>query len=166
MIALQSCVTFCHTMKQPYMFISSLLSLPRPPIPQLGCHRAPGWAPCEQLPTSALSYSCTHVGAAPSVHPILSFSHCVPKTTLSVCVCIPALQGDSSASFLLLPYICINVCTCVSSDLLHSVKQALDSSTSFQLIHIYSSLSCTCTTTSLPIHLLMSMQVPSMSWLS
>ena len=64
MIALHCCVAFCHTptwISHRYAYVPSLLTLP--PIPLLhptllGCHRAPGWAPCitQQIPTGDLFY--------------------------------------------------------------------------------------------------------------
>ena len=52
-IALQYCVGFCHTRRwisYKYTHVLSLLNLPSGPLPPhptpLGCHRAPGWAPC------------------------------------------------------------------------------------------------------------------------
>ena len=64
MITLHCCVGFCHTptwISHRYTYVPSLLNLP--PIPllhptPLGCHRAPGWAPCitQQIPTSYLFY--------------------------------------------------------------------------------------------------------------
>ena len=57
MIALQYCVGFCHTrwIIHKYTYVPSLLNLPLPPPfhpTPLGCHRAPGWAPCAHTAAS------------------------------------------------------------------------------------------------------------------
>ena len=75
-------------------YVPSLLNLPPTsyPIPALGCHRAPGWAPCvmQQLLISYLVYTWWFVyfNATLSICPILSCPCCVHRSVLYVCVSI------------------------------------------------------------------------------
>lgn len=107
------------------------------PVQSLGRHRAPGWAPCvmHQLPTSLVVYTWfyIHFCAALWVCPTLSFSSCVHKSILHICVRIPALQMGSSDIFSRFDA-CVNIQHFIfSSDLLHSAKQALGSPTWLKL---------------------------------
>ena len=91
-IALQRCIGFCHK--------TTWIS---PPPPHHTPHRALGSAPCvaHQLHTGCVFYTWwwTHFNAAFSVHPTLSFPHCVHRSVL--CVSVPTLQiGFITALFL------------------------------------------------------------------
>ena len=61
---------------------------------RLGHHTTLSWVPCAlwQLPASSLSYTwyCIYVNATLSIHPALSFLHCVHRPLLYVCVSIPS----------------------------------------------------------------------------
>ena len=59
--------------------------------------------------SGSAQHSAVYVSAALSVGPTLCFPHCVRKSVLCVCICVPSLQTGSSVLFFELPYICINV---------------------------------------------------------
>ena len=81
----------------------SWTSLPLPtPLHPLGCHRAPGWAPCiiQQIPTGWLFYiGNVYVSLPLWICPTLSIPYCVHKSVLYVFVSIAALQIGSSVPF-------------------------------------------------------------------
>ena len=93
-IALQCCVGFCYTttwISHKCTYIPFLLNLlPTPHPTSLGHHRAMGWAPCviQQLLTSSLFYTwwCIYVNASLSLCPTPSFSRCVHKSILNICI--------------------------------------------------------------------------------
>ena len=103
----------------------------------LGCHRVPGWAPCVtwQLPASYLIYIYIYIYMLLSQFPLASTSLAVSTVPFSM----------SSSPFLLCKQInqycfsrfhmhaLIQDIWFSLSDLLHSVLQTLDSSTSQQL---------------------------------
>ena len=78
-------------------------SLPFPHPSPWGHHSGPGWAPCvrQQLLTSSPCYTwhCIYADATFSIHPTLSFSHCVYKSILYICISIPSLQIGSLIPF-------------------------------------------------------------------
>ena len=87
-----------------------------PPIPHptpLGHHRESDWVPCViwQPPTNYLFYTwqCIYVNSTFSIHPTLSFPHCVHKAIHYICNSIPSLQIVSSVPFFQILYICINI---------------------------------------------------------
>ena len=90
-----------------YMYIPSLVSLPPPSHPTPLSHQtAPGWAVCYIIASRWLSIlrmirisTHAYVNATFSIYPTLSFPHCVRKSILYVCICIPALQISSSGPF-------------------------------------------------------------------
>ena len=73
--------------------------LPPPHLTPLGCHTAPGWAPCiiEQFPASYLLYAWhpIFVSATLSIHRTYSFPCCVHMSILCICVTILAFQIGS-----------------------------------------------------------------------
>ena len=88
-----------------YIYITSSLSLP-PAHPHpifVGHHRAAGWAPCitQQLLTSYLFHiwSSMYVDVTFSIHPTLSFPHCVHKSILYICITVPSLHIGSLIPF-------------------------------------------------------------------
>ena len=99
------------------------------------------WAPCavQALPTSYLFYTwqSIYVKATLSVCPTLSFMRCVHKYSFNICISLPALPIGASVpfSFIFHEYALIGNIFSLS-DLLHSVKQDLGSSTSLQLTTI------------------------------
>ena len=149
------------------------LSWPSIPHPTpLGHHRAPSWAPCavQQLPTSNLFYtwSWTYASATLSIrHTLSSHSVFTSPFSMSAPPFLPSKWVHQNHCFRV--HVCVNI-RYFFSDLIHSVWQALSSSTSLQPIqfHFFLWLTtpfCICTTSSLFIHLLMDIQVASMSWL-
>ena len=93
--ALHCCVGFCYTstwISHRYTYVPSLLNF-HPTL--LGCHRAPGWAPCiiEKIPTGYLFYILVYVSmllSQPVRHP-----QCAHKSVLYVSILsIAALQID------------------------------------------------------------------------
>ena len=90
-------------MSHNYTRIPFLLSLPPLPHPtHLGHHRAPGWAPrvMQQLLTSSLFYTrvCIYVNATFSIHPTLSFPHCVHKSLLYISIPSPQIGSSMLSS--------------------------------------------------------------------
>ena len=71
------------------------------------------WVPyvTHRTPTGYLFYTrqCICFSAVLSNHPALSFSHCVQKSVLYVCVSFAALHVGWSVLSFEIPYICINV---------------------------------------------------------
>ena len=82
MIAAQYCVAFCRTLawiSHRYTYVPSLWRLPPRPTP-LGCHRALGWALRHTAVCTLAVYSTygdTGFSVTLSIHPALSFPHCV-----------------------------------------------------------------------------------------
>ena len=123
-IALQCCVGFCHTstwISCTYTCVPSLLNLHPTlhPIPLLGwystglsslCHIAnPHW-----LSIYFYTWLCIYLNGTLSTHPACSFSHCVHKSIIYVCVSIAAPNiGSPMLPFLNSIYIYImtyNIC--------------------------------------------------------
>ena len=88
-----------------YIYITSSLSLPpaHPHPTFVGHHRAAGWAPCitQQLLASYLFHiwSSMYVDVTFSIHPTLSFPHCVHKSILYICITVPSLHIGSLIPF-------------------------------------------------------------------
>ena len=128
-----------------HMFLPSRTCLP-PHLTPLGCQKA-----CE-LPTSyskfplaiCFTYGNAYVSMLVSKSvPPLSFTHCVHKIC-SLCLCLhccPAITLISiSRSSFQIPHICVAIPYFSLSDLLHSIQQALGSSTSLELTQMCSFL--------------------------
>ena len=120
-------------MNQPYVYIHPL-PLNYPSQPLISClthqdhHRAPSWAPCvsSSFPLAVyFTHGTVHIHVTLSIHPTLSFPPLCPPVPSLYLASIPALQIGSSVPIF---SICFSL-----SDLLHSVSQALGSSTSQQL---------------------------------
>ena len=139
------CVDFCHTQCKSAIIIHTL-SPSSLPLPFLQVIKSPDWTPCEtpraiqQLLKSCPSYTwlCVHLDATFSICPTRSLPNCAHESILYICLSIPSLQIGSSNNFCKfhkyasIYYICFTL-----SDF---VSQALGSSTSVELTHIYSFL--------------------------
>ena len=103
-IALQHCVSFCHTstwISHKYTYVPSLLNLP--PASQ-GCHRAPSPSSLHHIPTNShqiptanshwlsVLYMVMDMFQCYFFNSSLSCPHCVHKSVLYVCVSIASLQ--------------------------------------------------------------------------
>ena len=97
-------------------------------VPYQGHHRPPSWASCvsSSFPLAVcFTHGSVHIHVTLSIHPTLSFPALCPQVPSVYLASIPALQTGSSVPIF---SICFSL-----SDLLHSVSQALGSSTSQQL---------------------------------
>ena len=118
------------------------------PVPStpLGHCRAQSRAPwaLHQLPTSGPFHAwwCVRVSDSVSIHGLLSFPCCAHKSTLYVCVSVPALQIasplPSSFFFRFQMYVLIYRISFSLSDVLHCVQRALATPTSVQMIQFCS----------------------------
>ena len=136
-----------NDVNQPWVYMCPLplesSSYPLPHPTPLGCPRTPGWAPCviQQLPSSYLS----HISECVCFDATLKPSHSPPspavstKSVLYVCISVAALQISSSVPFSRSHIYAFRYHICFSlSDLLHSLRQALGSSTSLELTQMCS----------------------------
>ena len=106
-IALQCCVGFCSTTIWISRISPSFLNLPSPPHPTaVGCHRAPGGAPCviHQLPTSYRSYIwqwlCFNAIHSTPLLPLLCPQVC------SLCLCLYSCPSIRLTSTICHSYFC------------------------------------------------------------
>ena len=107
--ALQYCISLCPTsvwISHRYTHVASLWNLTltsHHPAP-LGCHRAPDLSFLHHTAysywLSILHWRCICFHAILSIHPTLSFLHCVHMFVFYVCISIAVLQiGSSVPSF-------------------------------------------------------------------
>ena len=113
----------------------SLLPLPTPLLWVIAEHRAELPAPHSSFPLPSDTWACTDVSAAVSVRPPSPSPTCPQVCAL----CLPLYScpetGSSLPCFKIPVYVLICDVSFSLSDLLHSVQQALGSSTSVQLTH-------------------------------
>ena len=116
--ALHYYIGFCHSstwVSHRHTYVPSLLNLPpisHPSHPSRLSQKTRLSSLCNTanfhwLPI--LHMVIIHFHATLSIHPILSFSLCVLKSILYVCVSIAALQVGPSVPSFQIPYICVNM---------------------------------------------------------
>ena len=136
-IALQDCVSLCHTSTwishRHSMSPPSWTSLP-PPTPSHSSRLSQStWF---ELPASyskfplAIYFACgnVYVSGLLSIHSTLFFPHCVHMSVLYVCISVAALPIGSSVPSFYIPYICAAAATAKSFQSCPTLYDAIDGS--------------------------------------